>query len=431
MRNARQISHRTLLSVLPLACVLLLIGCRSISDLERGGGGVVRTYDAPYEEGFQSVIDLVADSNYVIKKSDQEKGEILAEGHESYTCKGLLLGIFFDRTESRKTRMEIQVMTVAATQFTAGCPDNSDLFATRLDRRMRVLMTSGRAAPPATTSSGESAVTPSDVDNLTGSAKVAGRKHAYAVVIGIEKYRGKLPKAEFADRDARVVGDYLTKVLGYPEENVVVLENDNATRTDMEKYLEGWLPNRVEKDASVFFYFSGHGTPNAKTGDAYLVPYDGDPAFVEKTGYPMQRLYEQLGKLPTKEVVVVLDTCFSGAGGRSVIAQGARPMVLSIENPILVGGKTVVLAASSGDQISSTYRQKSHGLLTYFFLKGLRGEADRNKDGTIDLAELFEYVKPQVERVARREFNNDQIPQLLGSPEILKRGIKLIERPTP
>ena len=117
----------------------------------------------------------------------------------------------------------------------------------------------------------------------------------------------------------------------------------------------------------------------------------------------MQRLYEQLGKLPTKEVVVVLDTCFSGAGGRSVLAQGARPMVLSIENPILVSGKTVVLAASAGDQISSTYRQKSHGLLTYFFLKGLQGEADKNKDGTIDLAELFEYVKPQVERVARRE----------------------------
>ena len=430
MRSARRISHWTLLSVLPLACVFFLIGCRSISDLERGGGGVVRTYDAPYEDVFQSVMDLVDDSNYKIKKTDQERGEILAQGHDSYKCFGLLLGIYFDRTERSKTKLEILVLPVhAGLTDDEGCPDNSDNFANRLDRRIRTLMASGHAKPSSTASAGESSITPSDVDNLTGSAKSTIKKRAYAVVIGIEKYRGKLPKADFADRDARVVGDYLTKVLGYLEENVVVLENDNATRTDMEKYLEGWLPNRVEKDASVFFYFSGHGTPNAKSGDAYLVPYDGDPAFVEKTGYPMQRLYEQLGKLPTKEVVVVLDTCFSGAGGRSVIAQGTRPMVLSIENPILTGGKTVVLAASAGDQISSTYRQKSHGLLTYFFLRGLQGEADRNKDGTIDLAELFEYVKPQVERVARREFNNDQIPQLFGSPEILKRGIKLVEPP--
>ena len=431
MKHIHRASHWSCISVMPLACMLFLIGCRSISDLERGGG-VVRTYDAPYEDVFQGVVELVADSNYKIKKTDQEKGEILAQGHDSYKCFGLLLGIYFDRTEMGKTKLGVLVLPVhGGLTEDEGCPDNSDTFAARLDRKMRVLMASGRAKSPSASSVGESAVTPSDVDNLTGSVKVAVRKRAYAVVIGIEKYRGKLPKADFADRDAKVMGEYLTKVLGYPEENVVVLDNENATRTDMEKYLEGWLPNRVEKDASVFFYFSGHGTPNAKSGDAYLVPYDGDPAFVEKTGYPMQRLYEQLGKLPTKEVVVVLDTCFSGAGGRSVIAQGARPMVLSIENPILVGGKTVVVAASSGDQISSTYRQKSHGLLTYFFLKGLQGEADRNKDGTIDLAELFEYVKPQVERVARREFNNDQIPQLLGSPEILKRGVKLIERVTP
>lgn len=54
-----------------------------------------------------------------------------------------------------------------------------------------------------------------------------------------------------------------------------------------------------------------------------------------------------------------------------MLAKGARPMVLSVENAFLAGGKTVVLAAGSGEQVSSTYTQKSHGLLTYFFLKGL------------------------------------------------------------
>lgn len=124
----------------------------------------------------------------------------------------------------------------------------------------------------------------------------------------------------------------------------------------------------------------------------------------------------------------MLDSCFSGAGGRSVIAKGMRPMVLSVENPVLAKGKIVVLAASSGAQVSSTYDQKSHGLLTYFFLKGLRGEADRNQDGRIDLGEVFDYLKPQVERTARREFHNEQTPQLLGSPDRLTKGVRLVER---
>lgn len=54
------------------------------------------------------------------------------------------------------------------------------------------------------------------------------------------------------------------------------------------------------------------------------------------------------------------------------------------------------------------------------FFKGLKGEADLNKDGRIDLAELFDYVKPQVERTARRSFNNEQTPQLVGLAETRK-----------
>ena len=139
----------------------------------------------------------------------------------------------------------------------------------------------------------------SDVDNLTA-VKGALKKKAYALVVGIEQYREKLPKADFGAQDAKTVGAYAAKVMGYPEENVVVRTNEQASLTDLIKYLESWLPNHVEKDSTVFVYFSGHGAPDTKTGDAYLVPYDGDPAFVDKTGYPLKRLYEQLGKLPER-----------------------------------------------------------------------------------------------------------------------------------
>jgi Caspase domain len=270
----------------------------------------------------------------------------------------------------------------------------------------------------------------SDVDTLPREA-IRKRPNTYALVIGIERYRERLPKADFADHDAVLMGEYLTKVLGYQDENVMVRLNEKAARSDLEKYVEHWLPNRVEKDASVFFYFSGHGAPNPKTAEAYLVPYDGDPTFLDSTGYPLRRLFERLAKLPAAEVIVVLDTCFSGAGGRSVIAKGMRPVGLSVENPILASGKIVVLTASAGNQVASTYEQRGHGLLTYFFLKGLQGGADHNNDGALELAKLYSYLKPQVERVARREFNNEQTPQLLGDPEMLKKGVRLIERTEP
>lgn len=206
-----------------------------------------------------------------------------------------------------------------------------------------------------------------------------------------------------------------------------MLVNDQAAKSDIEKYVERWLPNRVDTNSSVLIYYSGHGAPNPITQEGFLVPYDGDPTFLEITGYSLKRLYDQLGKLPSKDIVVLLDSCFAGTGERSVIAKGTRPVVINVENPLLAGEKIVVLTAGTGAQTSSTYHQKSHGLFTYFLLKGLQGAADANQDSKIDVAELYSYLKPQVQGTARREFNNDQAPQLLANPEVIRNGMPLLE----
>ncbi|MBI5892070.1 MAG: ankyrin repeat domain-containing protein [Deltaproteobacteria bacterium] len=264
----------------------------------------------------------------------------------------------------------------------------------------------------------------SDVDELPA-IKAKPNKNAYAIVIGIENYRQKLPKADFATADAQTMTEYLTKVMGYPEENVVTLLNDRALKSDMEKYFEKWLFNNVEKDGSVFIYYSGHGAPNVKTGDAFLVPYDGDPSFIDQTGYSLKRLYDNLGKLQAKDIIVALDSCFSGAGGRSVIAKGARPLVMTMAS-LAIPSKVAVLSASSGEQISSTYEEKGHGLFTYFMLKGIKGEGDTDGDGAVEIGELFNYIKPQVERIARKVYNNEQSPQLIAPSE--KQKFFLIEK---
>jgi len=239
------------------------------------------------------------------------------------------------------------------------------------------------------------------------------KQNAYAIVIGIEDYRQNLPKADYALNDSKIVTEYLTKIMGYPEENVATLENDRAALGDFVKYFEKWLPNNVEKGGTVFVYYSGHGAPNPKTGDAYLVPYDGDPSFIDQTGYSLKRMYEALGKLPAKKIIVALDSCFSGAGGRSVVAKGARPLVMNLQDDMALPRNMTVLSASSGEQISSTYNEKGHGLFTYFLLKGIKNQDVVKQDGSIAVYELFSYLKPQVERIARKQYNNEQTPQLI------------------
>jgi hypothetical protein len=288
-------------------------------------------------------------------------------------------------------------------------------------RILSALVQRDKPAGPQDTPAGAPVAMASDVDALP-SRKAMPVKHAYAIVIGIERYRQSLPRADFAVRDAQTVTRYLTKAMGYPEENVVTLIDDRALQSDFAKYFEKWLPNHVEPDSTVFVYFSGHGAPDFKTGGAYLVPYDGDPTFIAETGYSLKRMYDALGRLPAKEIIVALDSCFSGAGGRSVLAKGARPLVMTLQTGTALSENMTVLSASAGDQISSTYDEKGHGLFTYFLLKGIQNEDVLNPDGSIHMDNLFDYIKPQVARIARKQYNNEQTPQLVRSQKTSRLG---------
>jgi len=268
-----------------------------------------------------------------------------------------------------------------------------------------------------------------DAELAPPASNVKPKDHAYAVIVGVEDYRD-LPKVDYAKRDAEMVRAYLTKALGYREQNIVMLLNDRVTKSDLEARFEKWLPKQVgnNKDAEVFVYYGGHGAPDPNTNQAFLVPYNGDPAYLETSAYPLNRLYEILGKLPAKSITVVMDSCFSGAGGRSVIQKGARPMLIKVENPLMAASNMVVISAAAGNQISHALPEKRHGLFTYYFLKGLQGEADADKDGGVDVEELYAYMKPKVETEARR-MNAEQSPQLLPGTELLgdRAKVKLIE----
>ena len=245
------------------------------------------------------------------------------------------------------------------------------------------------------------------------------RPDDFSLVVGVERYRS-LPAASYAERDASAFARYARAVLGVPEENTILLTGERATKTDIAKYVEEWLPRNVVEASRVYVFYSGHGAPDPAKGTAHLVPWDGDPAFLQTSAYPLSRLYDRLSRLKAREVVVMLDACFSGVGGRSVIAPGLRPLVLVKEAVVPKGDKLTVLTAASSDETAGSLDSQRHGLFTYYLLKGLDGAADPEGSGHVDVDGLHGYVRQNVLRAARRQ-NREQNP-VLRAPD---KGLRL------
>ena len=265
----------------------------------------------------------------------------------------------------------------------------------------------GVAAPPAPA---RPKTAGSDVDSPR--YQLPERPDDFAVVVGVEKYAVDLPEARFAERDAAGVKAHL-RALGVAERNIKFLTGTRATKGQIEAYVEDWLSRMVNENSRVFFYFSGHGAPDPGSRQAYLIPFDGDPNFLNKTAYSLKRLYASLGALKARSVLVALDSCFSGAGGRSVLAQGARPLVNQVDMGAVPGGKMLLFAAASANEITTTLDEQAHGIFTYYFLKGLGGEA-QEASGAVTAQGLYRYLKPKVQDAAARQ-NRDQTPLLGGA----------------
>jgi len=375
---------------------------------QKGGGGMLNdsnALDAASSEGHIEIVKLLLD-----------RGANVNAAHGNMGWTPLSSAAWTGQTDVAKLLVDRGADINKAIRALGNGLGTRDAIELLKEIKQEKAFSQSAAMKPSVEISSASEMIRSDVDDLPP-VKIRENKNAYAIVIGIENYRQELPKASFAVHDAQTIAGYLVKVLGYPEQNVILLLNDHASNVDLVKYFEKWLPNNVEHGSSVFVYYSGHGAPNPKTGDAYLVPYDGDPSFLDETGYSLKRMYAALGKLPAKGIVVALDSCFSGAGGRSVLAEGARPLVMNLQKTVVLTRNMTVLSASSGVQISSTYKEKGHGLFTYFLLKGIRDEDTVRQDGSLNVGDLYGYIKPQVERIARKQYNNEQTPQLIQAQD--------------
>lgn len=240
-----------------------------------------------------------------------------------------------------------------------------------------------------------------------------------AVIIGVKDYKNTaVPVVDYALNDTVIMKEYLINVLGYREGNIIYLEN--PTKGDMEKVFgtkdnyQGQLFNYVKPGVSdMFIYYAGHGAPDIEDKTAYFVPSDCDPNYVRLGGYSLDLFYANLAQVKARNKTVVIDACFCGSSEKGMLLTKGSSIIVVPKST--VPENVDILTAATKDEIASWYPEKKHSLFTYYFLKGLRGEADKNKDNQISFSELKEYLGDKVTYEARRNYGRTQTPTFTGN----------------
>jgi hypothetical protein len=252
----------------------------------------------------------------------------------------------------------------------------------------------------------------------------------WVVAIGISKYQDpSIPGLGYADADARAFYEYFRGTFSLPESQVFLRVNEQATLREVKSLLGTQLIARANdpKD-TVILYFAGHGMRDRVAGSLdpdglskYFLPYDANRNDLYSTALEMDEVTNILRRLTPERVVVLFDSCFSGAvGGRSPFdpkAAGERAPISSefLDRMAHVGKGRVVLTASGPDESAQESADFSHGVFTYYLLEGLSGAADLNGDGDIDVHESYAYISEKVSRATHGRQNPKlKEPDLVG-----------------
>ena len=236
---------------------------------------------------------------------------------------------------------------------------------------------------------------------------------ALGVVIGVESYQ-YVPDAAYAYNDAEVFREYLAETMGMKRQRIKLATNTKATQAEFSKLLgpTGWLARNVVKGKSdIVVYFSGHGIASPDAKSSGLLPFDVDPNY--SIGLPINQLYQDLASMGARSVTVFLDACFTGqTRNEEMLIANSRPIVIR-PDATTIPQNVAVISAASGSQISGAIEEKEHGIFTYYVLKGIGGDADANKDGSINLSELDSYVSANVKDRSAAD-GREQVPEFVG-----------------
>jgi hypothetical protein len=238
----------------------------------------------------------------------------------------------------------------------------------------------------------------------------------YALIIGNEDYSSyqtglrNESDVEFAIQDAETFKIFATNILGVPERNIIMLLNARAVEMHRALNRMNLIAKNTEGDAEFFVMYAGHGFPDERTREPYLIPVDISGADLQ-FAIKLSEFYAKLTEHPIKRVTVFLDACFTGGGREQGLVAARSVRVRPREEQL--AGPLVVFSASSGDQSAHPYKEVGHGMFTYHLLSKIK-----ESQGAITYEELSAYLTRTVATRSILVNSTEQNPQTNISPTV-------------
>jgi len=265
---------------------------------------------------------------------------------------------------------------------------------------------------------------PSDVDKDIP-VVTEKKTNTYAFIIANENY-SSAPDVPFSLIDGRSFKEYCEKTLGILPNHIRMYENATMGQliTCVEQMKKAAEAN--EGNVNIIFYYAGHAFPINGNENACLLPVDGDVNY-PSTGYGLDRLYNELGWLKTDLTVCFIDACFSGdtRDDHSLFAETGQRGVRITPKESELRGNMVVFAAATGTETAHQYKEKKHGLFTYYLLKKLQ-----ESKGNVTLGELNDYIIENVKKMSYEIYYKLQTPKTKtsSSMELKWKSLNLIKK---
>ncbi len=218
----------------------------------------------------------------------------------------------------------------------------------------------------------------------------------YALIIGIDNYRGEWSKLNNAVSDAKAVEKVLRT--RYKFDHFKTMYNEQATRTNIIKEME-WLVDNVKEKDNVFIYYSGHGEFKQNLNKGYWVPVDATTNSISQF-ISNNDIQTFLGGIKSKHTLLVADACFSGDIFRgntiSVPYEDSDKYYKKVHE--LVSRQAI---SSGGIEPVMDGGREGHSVFAYYLLKSLKS----NTSKYFDASQLYSNIKIPVTN------NSDQSPK--------------------
>jgi len=211
-----------------------------------------------------------------------------------------------------------------------------------------------------------------------------------ALLIGISEYESGLASLPGSLKDIRAMERVLQHSAMGSFDQVKLLENPG--RMEMEGAIESLFSGH-QPDDLILLYFSGHGIKE-EDGSLYLATRQTifvSGELITTTAVETRIVQRFMSKSRSKQQVLILDCCFSGAFAEGMTARRLTPVPVDISGQLSAEGRAVL---TSSTDTQSSFEDENGGIYTRYIVEGIeKGAADTNNDGWITVDELHEFAR--------------------------------------